>query len=105
MEIIANFTSYVTKTGAFPLANTKQALKRSRQAEKHRVENKWQISRMNTYIKRVLAAIESKDASNAKTEYQSAISIIDKMANKGLIHKNKAARHKSRLNKHILALA
>lgn len=87
------------------MANTKQALKRSRQAEKHRVENKWQISRMNTYIKRVIAAIESKDASNAKTEYQTAISIIDKMANKGLIHKNKAARHKSRLNKHIVALA
>ncbi len=87
------------------MANTKQALKRSRQAEKHRVENKWQISRMNTYIKRVLAAIESKDASNAKTEYQTAIAIIDKMANKGLIHKNKAARHKSRLNKHIVAMA
>ncbi|MBS0287739.1 MAG: 30S ribosomal protein S20 [Proteobacteria bacterium] len=87
------------------MANTKQALKRSRQAEKHRVENKWQISRMNTHIKRVLAAIESKDANTAKTEYTSAVSVIDKMVNKGLVHKNKAARHKSRLNKHIAALA
>lgn len=87
------------------MANTKQALKRSRQAEKHRVENKWQVSRMNTFIKRVLAAIESKDAATAKTEYQTAVGVIDRMANKGLIHKNKAARHKSRLNKHIAALA
>ncbi len=87
------------------MANTKQALKRSRQAEKHRVENKWQVSRMNTFIKRVLVAIEGKDVNAAKTEYQNAVSTIDRMANKGLIHKNKAARHKSRLNKHIAALA
>ena len=87
------------------MANTKQALKRSRQAEKHRIENKWQISRMNTLIKRVLAAIESKDITKAKAEYLSAISATDRLVNKGLIHKNKAARHKSRLNKHIAALA
>jgi small subunit ribosomal protein S20 len=87
------------------LANTKQATKRARQAEKHRVENKWQISRMNTHIKRVIAAIESKDATKAKAEYIEAISATDKLVNKGLIHKNKAARHKSRLNKHIAALA
>jgi small subunit ribosomal protein S20 len=105
MGIIANFIPYVTKRRNIPLANTKQALKRSRQAEKHRVENKWQVSRMNTLIKRVLAAIESKDVKNAKAEYKNAVSAIDRMANKGLIHKNKAARHKSRLNKHIVALA
>lgn len=87
------------------MANTKQALKRSRQAEKHRLENKWQISRMNTHIKRVLTAIESGDVSKAKAEYQTAISVTDKLANKGLIHKNKASRHKSRLNKHIAELA
>jgi len=87
------------------LANTKQALKRSRQAEKHRIENKWQISRMNTHLKRVLAAIESKDVNKAKEEYKIAISAADRLVNKGLIHKNKAARHKSRLNKHIAALA
>lgn len=87
------------------MANTKQALKRSRQAEKHRLENKWQVSRMNTHLKRVLAAIESKDVNKAKEEYKAAISVTDKLANKGLIHKNKAARHKSRLNKHIAALA
>ncbi len=93
------------EVGAFPLANTKQALKRARQANKHRMENKWQVSRMNTHIKRVLAAIESNDVNKAKAEYQLAVSITDKLVNKGLIHKNKAARHKSRLNKHIAKLA
>ncbi|MBS0289901.1 MAG: 30S ribosomal protein S20 [Proteobacteria bacterium] len=87
------------------MANTKQAQKRSRQAEKHRIENKWQISRMNTHIKRVLSAIQNKEIDGAKTEYKAAVAIIDKLVNKGLVHKNKAARHKSRLNKHIKALA
>lgn len=87
------------------MANTNQALKRARQSEKHRVSNRWQISRMNTHIKRVLTAIGSKDATAAKTEYQTAISIIDRLIHKGLIHKNKAARHKSRLNKHIIEIA
>lgn len=87
------------------MANSKQALKRSRQAEKHRVGNKWQTSRMNTSIKRVLAAIESKDSDTAKTEYRTAVSLIDRLVGKGLIHKNKAARHKSRLNKHIAEIA
>lgn len=86
------------------MANTKQAMKRSRQAEKHRRDNKWQVSRMNTHIKRVLAAIEGKQGSEAKTEYQSAASAIDKLVTKGLIHKNKAARHKSRLNKKLVLL-
>ncbi|MFI4937376.1 MAG: 30S ribosomal protein S20 [Candidatus Berkiellales bacterium] len=83
------------------MANTKQAAKRARQAEKHRIDNKWQVSRMSTHIKRVLTAIEGKDATVAKAEYQSAVSLIDRLVNKGLVHKNKAARHKSRLSKHI----
>ena len=87
------------------MANTKQAAKRARQGEKHRVENKWQVSRMATHIKRVLAAIQGGDINKAKEEYKVAVSVTDKMANKGLIHKNKAARHKSRLNKHIAEMA
>lgn len=86
------------------MANSKQALKRSRQAEKHRVGNKWQVTRMNTFIKRVLAAIESKNTDSAKAEYRTAVSLIDRLVGKGLVHKNKAARHKSRLNKHIAAI-
>ena len=87
------------------MANSKQASKRARQAEKHRLENKWQVTRMNTHLKRVLAAIESKNVDEARTAYQTAVSVTDKLVNKGLIHKNKANRHKSRLHKHIEAIA
>ena len=86
------------------MANTKQALKRSYQSEKHRMNNKWQLSRMNTHLKRVLEAIEKGSAQEALVEYRSAVSITDSMVNKGLIHKNKANRHKSRLFKRIAAL-
>lgn len=87
------------------MANIKQAKKRVRQNIKRRMRNKWQISRMHTHIKRVVKAIESKDATTAQAEYKLATSILDRAANKGLIHKNKATRHKSRLAKQIKALA
>lgn len=87
------------------LANSKQAAKRARQNTKRRMVRKWQMTRMMTQIKRVVQLIEAKDLEQAKTTYQVAVSFIDKLANKGIIHKNKAARHKSRLNQHIKALA
>jgi len=87
------------------LANTKQAAKRARQAEKHRVGNKWQVSRMNTHIKRVVTAVEQKNKTEAQDLYKQAASSIDRMVNKGLVHKNKAARLKSRLNKRLVAIA
>lgn len=87
------------------MANTKQARKRSRQSEKHRANNKWQLTRMNTSLKAVLAAIAGGDVNLAQTTYRAATAEVDKMANKGLIHRNKAARHKSRLQKHIVKMA
>lgn len=87
------------------MANTKQAAKRARQAEKHRMSNKWQVSRMNTRIKRVSTAVEQKDKAQAQDLYKEAASTIDRMVNKGLVHKNKAARLKSRLNKRLVAIA
>lgn len=87
------------------MANKKQSIKRVLQSEKHRIQNKWQVSRMNTFIKRVLTAIQNKNEAEARSAYRDATSAIDKLVTKGLIHKNKAARHKSRLNKHIVALA
>jgi len=60
---------------------------------------------VRTYLKRVYTAIEAKDLEAAKSTYAEAVPIIDRMADKGLIHKNKAARHKSRMNAHIKALA
>jgi small subunit ribosomal protein S20 len=86
------------------LANTAQAKKRARQAEKHREHNASLRSMVRTYLKKVYAAVEAGDKELAQTSYQTAVPVIDRMANKGLIHKNKAARHKSRLTAHILKL-
>lgn len=86
------------------MANSKQATKRARQAEKRRTNNRWQKSRMFTNIKRVLKLITEKNKEKAQEEYKVASSLIDKLASKGLIHKNKAARHKSRLSKQIKQL-
>ena len=86
------------------LANSPQARKRARQAEKRRVHNASQRSMVRTYIKRVNAAIAAGNAADAGTAYAEAVPLIDKMVSKGIMHKNKAARHKSRLNKQIQAL-
>lgn len=79
------------------MANSKQAKKRVRQAEKHRQHNTSMRSMLRTYVKKVIASIASGDEKAAATSLQDATPIIDRMANKGIIHKNKAARHKSRL--------
>lgn len=60
---------------------------------------------LRTQIKKAVKAIESGDKESASKAYSAAVPLIDKMANKGLIHKNKAARHKSRLNSRIQALS
>ena len=60
---------------------------------------------MRTNIKKINASIYSGSAEDAKTAYDNAIPVIDRMADKGIIHKNKAARHKSRLNTQVKALA
>jgi len=59
---------------------------------------------LRTFMKRVDAAIESKDKEAATSAYQAAVPVIDSAVSKGLIHKNKAARHKSRLNARVHAL-
>lgn len=60
---------------------------------------------MRTYIKRVVAAIDAGDKSAAEAAYKEACPVIDRMAGKGLIHANKAARHKSRMNNNIRSMA
>jgi small subunit ribosomal protein S20 len=86
------------------LANSAQAKKRARQAVKNRAHNISLRSRMRTAIKKVIYAIKDGDKELAQQAYQGAVPVIDSMANKGIIHKNKAARHKSRLNKQLTAL-
>lgn len=87
------------------MANTASAKKRARQAEKHRQHNASFRSMVRTYIKKVQAAIGTGNKENAAKAYAEAVPVIDRMADKGIIHKNKAARHKSRLNTQIKALA
>lgn len=86
------------------MANSAQARKRARQNTKRRGQNASQRSMVRTYIKRVNAAIEQQSYELASEAYTKAVSVIDRMADKGIIHKNKAARHKSRLNKAVKAL-
>ncbi len=87
------------------MANSPQAKKRARQNEKARLHNASLRSMVRTYLKKVTAAIDSGDAEAAKAALATAVPVIDRMADKGIIHKNKAARHKSRLNSQVKALA
>ena len=83
------------------MANIQSAKKRARQAEKRRQHNMGLRSRMRTFMKRVLKAVGSGDKKAAQQSYKEAVPVIDAMANKGIIHRNKAARHKSKLNDRI----
>ena len=79
------------------MANTKQAEKRARQGEKLRQHNASLKSTLRTAIKKVKKAIESGDAKAAQAAFQANVGTIDSIADKKIIHKNKAARHKSRM--------
>ncbi len=86
------------------MANTKSAEKAARQAEKHRARNVALRSRMRTAVRDVSTAIVSGDKSAAQATYKTAIPVIDTLVNKRIIHRNKAARHKSRLAARIRAM-
>lgn len=86
------------------MANIKSAKKRAIQAEKRRQHNASRRSMTRTCIKKVLAALEAGDKAAAQEALNAAVPVLDRMATKGLIHKNKAARHKSRLNAQVNAL-
>jgi len=87
------------------MANSAQAIKRARQAEQQRKHNASLRSTLRTAIKKVRKAIEAGDKAAAQTVFQASTAIIDRIADKRIIHKNKAARHKSRLSAAIKALA
>jgi small subunit ribosomal protein S20 len=86
------------------MANSAQARKRARQAVKQRQHNVSLRSTLRTAIKKVQKAIAGGDKAAAQTEFSQSMSIIDSIADKKIIHKNKAARHKSRLSSAIKAL-
>ncbi len=87
------------------MANIKSAQKRARQGTKRRLHNMGLRSKMRTHIKAVIAACQKGDKKAAEDAYKKAVPVIDSMINKGIVKKNKAARHKSRLNKMVKALA
>ncbi|MEM9530125.1 MAG: 30S ribosomal protein S20 [Pseudomonadota bacterium] len=87
------------------MAHSVSARKRIRQANKRRIHNASIKSNFRTAMKKVLAAVEAGDREAATAAYRAAVPVIDKVSAKGLIHKNKAARHKSRLNKAIQSIA
>lgn len=87
------------------MANSAQARKRVRQAEKRRQHNASYRSMMRTYLKKVIKAVASGDKAAAEAAYKAAVPVIDRTARKGLVHANKAARHKSRLNSSIRAMS
>ena len=86
------------------MANTAQARKRARQSVKVNAHNASLRSTLRTAIKKVLKAVETGDKAAAMITYQENVSVIDRIADKKIIHKNKAARHKSRLTAAIKAL-
>jgi small subunit ribosomal protein S20 len=87
------------------MANTASARKRALQSEKQRQHNASLRSSLRTAVKNVRKAIEAGDKEAARTVYQRSVGTIDSVADKNIIHKNKAARHKSRLAAAVKAMA
>ena len=86
------------------MANTAQAKKRAKQSETRRQHNASQRSAMRTALKKAVTATEAGDYEVANAAYKAAVPILDSAVTHGILHKNKAARHKSRLNAKIKAL-
>ncbi|MFT0549100.1 30S ribosomal protein S20 [Allopusillimonas ginsengisoli] len=87
------------------MANTAQARKRARQSVQRNKHNSSLRSMLRTSIKRVRQAVEAGDKDAAAELLRKTTSVIDRIADKNIIHKNKAARHKSRLAAAVKALA
>jgi len=79
------------------LANIKSAIKRNKQNEKRRLRNRIYVGKARTTVKKARLAIEGNDLESARQATLTAISALDKAAEKGILHKNNAARRKSRL--------
>ena len=99
-----NTRLFDSRTRFKPVANIKSARKRAKQAEKTRKHNMGLRSMMRTSIKKVVTACDEGNKDAAAAAYKDAVPVIDSMVNKGIVTKNKAARHKSRLNARVKAL-
>ena len=87
------------------MANSAQARKRARQAEVRRVHNASARSAMRSAMKKVIKAVASGDKEAAQNAYKAAVPVIDSSCGKGYLHKNTAARYKSRLNTRVRNMA
>ena len=87
------------------MANSAQARKRARQALKQRAHNASLRTAFRSAVKKVIKAVEAGDKAAAREVFQTSIKVIDRIADKGVFHKNKAARHKSRLSARVKAMA
>jgi len=87
------------------VANIKSAEKRARQSVKRRAHNMAARSELRTAIKKVDTAIKSGDREQALASFRAAVPVIDSMVTKGIIHRNKAARHKSHLSANLKAVS
>lgn len=83
------------------MPNHKSAEKRMRQNEKRRDINRGNRGRLRTGVKKLRAALESGDTGSAQELLPKTVSLIDKAVQKGVLHRNAAARHKSRLTVHV----
>ncbi len=86
------------------MANSKSAVKRIRVAERRRVHNRPYVSSARTFVKKAEMTIESGDQAAAADAVALAVSVLDRVAGKGIIHPNNAARRKSRLVAKLNAL-
>jgi small subunit ribosomal protein S20 len=86
------------------MANSAQARKRARQAVQRRSLNMSQRSELRTAVKSVRKAIAAGDKAAAQAVFKQSMSVIDRIADKGIVHKNAAARNKSRLSAAVKAL-
>jgi small subunit ribosomal protein S20 len=87
------------------MANTKSAEKRAREAIERRARNVAHRSKVRSAVRKVVVAIQEGKKAEAAAALKAAAPVIDAMARKGIIHRNKAARHKSRLAAQVKALA
>jgi small subunit ribosomal protein S20 len=83
------------------MPNHKSAEKRDRQNNKRNAINTTNRSRLRTAIKKLRAAIATGQAQEAETALSATVSVIDKSVQKGVLHRNAAARHKARLTSHV----
>lgn len=86
------------------MANTRSAIKRARQNPKRHLRNRYFTARARTFVRKAFATFEDGDPEPAKKATLEAIRVLDKAAEKGILHRNNAARRKSRLMKHLNTL-